>query len=503
MLQRDAVRVLMCSSSASATDTMYLPLHWGEPIETAVVLAIALLASVHVILHKRDVRSAAGWMGVIWLVPGIGGILYALLGINRIRRSAVRRREGIVRYDRQLALGSAAPILLEESLSRAGVHLADLASLVQRVTQKPLLGGNRIEPLYEGSVAYAAMIAAIDAAQQSVGIATYIFETNRWGTRFIEALLRAKARGVEVRVLIDDVGARYGYPAADRKLRRGGVRTARFMPALLFWRASYLNLRNHRKILLIDGRLGFTGGMNIRDGHVLEDKPAHQIRDLHFRLEGPVVGHLAEVFAEDWHFCTRERLEGEAWFPALDAVGPTLARGISDGPDEDLDRLAWTLHGALACARRRVLVISPYFLPDSALLNALSVAALRGVDVRVYMPEHVNLRLVGWAMWGQMREVMSQGVRVWLTRLPFDHTKLMIVDDEWLLLGSANWDARSLRLNFELNVECYDVELAKSVHAVIDERMSNALELTPEVVNARPLWQKLRDGVVRLLSPYL
>jgi cardiolipin synthase len=483
---------------------MFSPLvELGRPFDTIIVLVIAVLASMHVVLHKRDVRSAAGWMGLIWLVPGLGGVLYGLLGINRIRRSAVRRREGLTRYNRQLALGPAAPVLLEQSLSRAGVHLADLAGLVQRVTQRPLLGGNRIEPLYDGEAAYPAMLTAIDQAKQSVALATYIFETGKWGTRFIEALVRAKERGIEVRVLIDDVGARYAYPPADRKLRRAHVRTARFMPALFFWRASYLNLRNHRKILVVDGRIGFTGGMNIRDGHVVSDRPAHAVRDLHFRLDGPVVGHLMEVFAEDWLFCTRERLDGEAWFPALDAVGPTLARGISDGPDEDVDRIAWTLHGALACARRRVVVITPYFLPDGALLNALSVAALRGVDVRVYVPERVNLRLVGWAMWGQMAEVLSHGVRVWLTPPPFDHTKIMIVDDEWLLLGSANWDARSLRLNFEFDVECYDVELAKSVHSAIDERFEAAVELSPDVFKARPLWRRLRDGVVRLFSPYL
>lgn len=275
------------------------------------------------------------------------------------------------------------------------------------------------------------------------------------------------------------------------------------MPARSLLRAPYFNLRNHRKIMVIDGQVGFTGGINIREGHVLANRPKHPVRDLHFRVEGPVVTHLQEVFAEDWQFTTREALEGALWFPKLTPVGATLARGIADGPDEDMDRFTWTLQAALACAHRSVTIMTPYFLPDTIFHIALSTAALRGVEVNILLPAVSNLRLVQWAMWRQLEEVLRGGVRVWLTPPPFDHTKLMLVDNEWVLLGSANWDTRSLRLNFELDVECYDRDLCTQLMAHVSARMSVARELSVQELQERPLSLRVRDGFARLLMPYL
>jgi cardiolipin synthase A/B len=236
---------------------------------------------------------------------------------------------------------------------------------------------------------------------------------------------------------------------------------------------------------------------------VLAEQPRHPTRDLHFRIQGPVVAHLQQVFAEDWAFTTGEHLEGPRWFPLLMSAGDTMARGIADGPDEDLDRFTWTLHSALACARRSVIVMTPYFLPDTALATALNAAALRGVDVRILIPGKSNLLLVEWAMGRQLEEVLGHGCKVWRSLPPFDHSKLVIVDGEWTLLGSANWDTRSLRLNFELDVECYDRDLASLLEAYTKLRWSEAAPLTLDTLRARPLWQRLRDGYARLLMPYL
>jgi cardiolipin synthase A/B len=475
---------------------------WWTPVSTVLMVAGSLFAASHAVLVKRDVRSAAGWVALICLVPGIGAFLYVLLGINRIRRRASLLRQGMTRVYWEPAQ-PVTPAKLVSHLSLEGSHLSLLARAIDQVTARRLLPGNRVQPLVDGDEAYPEMIGAIEAATRTVCLSSYIFETTGAGGRFIDALASAMERGVQVRVLIDDVGARYTMPRPERVLRRRGVRAASFMPALRLFRPGYLNLRNHRKILVVDGRVAFTGGLNIRKGHMLSEGPRHPTRDLHFRLEGPVVAHLSQVFAEDWAYTTKERLEGPGWFPELESVGDTFARGIADGPDEDFDRFTWTLHSALACARRSVIVMSPYFLPDTALATALNAAALRGVDVRILIPRRSNLLLVQWAMGRQLEEVLGHGCRVWQSPAPFDHTKLVIVDQEWTLLGSANWDTRSLRLNFELDVECYDRSLASLIEAYTQLRWKESVPLTLEDLQRRPLWERLRDGYARLLMPYL
>jgi cardiolipin synthase len=288
-----------------------------------------------------------------------------------------------------------------------------------------------------------------------------------------------------------------------RPLQRAGVPVATFLPTLIPWRFRYSNLRNHRKILVADGRIGFTGGMNIRERNVGEPHCRHRIQDVHFRVEGPVVAHLQEIFAYDWEFCTGELLEGELWFPDIDEVGSVFARGVSDGPDEDLDKSLLTIHGAISCSRSSVVVATPYFLPDQALITSLNLAAMRGVEVDILLPERSNLAMVQWATSALLWQVLQRGCRVWLSPPPFDHSKLMLVDDTWAFVGSANWDPRSLRLNFELNVECYDRELAATLAQLVRQKISKARQLSLADVNNRSLAVKLRDGVARLASPYL
>jgi cardiolipin synthase len=347
------------------------------------------------------------------------------------------------------------------------------------------------------------MIAAIDAARRTVALATYIFGDDQAGQAFIGALSRAKARGVEVRVLIDGVGVRYTWPPVYKALRRNGVRTELFLPRFAEEGLAFFNLRNHRKVLTVDGKVAFTGGMNIQARNINADKPPRVVRDLHFRLEGPIVGQVQESFAEDWLFATREVLDDAAWFPTLVPHGETTARVFTDGPDGNLDILRTVMMGALATARDSVRIVTPYFLPDQGMIAALGVAALRGVTVDIILPARVNIPLVQWAATAQLWQVLRPGCRVFLSPMPFDHAKLMVIDKAWALFGSSNWDPRSLRLNFELDVECHDVKLATQLDAIIDARRKDAREVTLAEVDARPLATKFRDGAARLFSPYL
>ncbi|MFH1723697.1 MAG: cardiolipin synthase [Elusimicrobiota bacterium] len=472
-------------------------------IAGALTLAITVAASVHVLVNKRDSRAATGWIGLIWLAPVIGAGVYMLLGINRIRRKAVRLRKGASKLRFARRREAAGTEALRAVLGPDRRHLLPLARVMDNVTRRPLLAGNRILPLQDGSQAYPAMLRAVDEAERSVSLASYIFSNDAVGATFREALGRAVRRGVQVRVLIDDVGARYSVPPITSSLRRAGVRVAHFMPTMIPWGMPYVNLRSHRKILVADGRTGFTGGLNIGQSYQGRDAEPPRIRDLHFRVEGPVVADLQEVFAEDWFFCTGERLSEEAWFPPLAEAGGVLARGIADGPDEDFDKLRWTLLGAIECAGRSVIVVTPYFLPDEALVTALCVAAMAGVRVDILLPERSNLRLVQWASYPLLPELLARGCRIWLSPPPFDHSKLMLVDSSWALLGSGNWDPRSLALNFEFNLECYSPGLAAALERIAARKRRSARELKLADLMLRNRAARLRDAAVRLLSPYL
>ncbi len=486
----------------SYSATVDLLIKFWPHFAAAFVMAIDLWAAGHAILYKRDPRAAVGWIGIILVFPLGGAIIYLLLGINRIQRRAAHLR-GRSTPPELPPDHTSDESVLRHLLPERAAHLVTLARIVRSITSRPLLTGNRLRLLRNGDQAYPAMLEAIAGARTSITLSSYIFAHDESGFAFVDALAAAVKRGVEVRVLIDDVGARYSFPTTTGLLQRRGVHTATFMPTFFHWRMPYGNLRNHRKLLVVDGRRGFTGGLNIRRNNVLAAASRDATQDLHAEVEGPVIRHLQETFAEDWAFTTGERLEGERWFPSLTFSGGIPARGITDGPDEDFDKFRRVLMGALACAKHRVRIATPYFLPDSALVSQINITALRGVQVDILIPEHSNLRTVNWACMAQIWQVLERGCRVWRTPRPFDHSKVMVVDDAWCMLGSGNWDARSLRLNFEFNVEAYDPALAAELNELLDQKIATARPLTLAEADGRSLPVRLRDGVARLFTPYL
>jgi cardiolipin synthase len=471
------------------TSAIELPYLLGE-LAALAHLGIATAVTVHVLLHKRDVGAAVSWIGIAWLSPFLGGLLYATMGINRVKRRAQR-----LRRHRLLAP------LPSEGLAEAalGDPLSPLEFAIGRLTGLQCEDGNRVEVLRSGDEAYPRMLQAIEQARKSVGLVSYIFRDDEAGRTFHQALIEAQRRGVEVRVLIDGVGGGYFRSGTYSELRRAGVPIARFLHSYLPWRMPFVNLRNHRKVLVIDGRLGFTGGLNIGSENLRAADPRHLVRDTHFRIEGPVVEQLTDAFADDWLFTTGEKLLTESWFPPLEKVGPVKARVVTSGPDEDVEQIEFVALHAISCAHKSIRVVTPYFLPPEPLTMALGLAALRGIIVDIVLPENSNHAILDWARRVPLRPLIEAGCRVWLTEGPFDHSKLMAIDESWALIGSANWDTRSFRLNFELNVELHDPEFARRIGSIA---ASNRRLTLPEL-DGDPLSIRLRNSAARLLQPYL
>jgi len=457
----------------------------------AVGLVLAALVTVHALLSKREVASVAGWIGFAWFAPIVGSVSYFVFGINRVRRRARELRPSSARPGGR----SAWPSPDEDD------HLDPLDRGIGRITGRAILPGNSIRVFQDGDEAYPPMLAAIAAARRSVGLSSYIFQDDEWGGRFIDALAHAHRRGVVVRVLIDGVGGGWLSSSAYHRLRRDGVPAARFLHSLLPWRMPFLNLRCHKKVLVLDGSVGFTGGMNIGDENVMAGAPGDPVQDTHFQVTGPVIGQLTEAFAQDWAFATNEELKGDVWFPELAGHGGAPARVIDSGPDESLEKIEFAVLQAVTCARTSIALMTPYFLPDERLATALALAAMRGVAVDVVIPLRSNRIVVDWATRANIGPLVAGGVQVWRSPPPFRHSKVMVVDGEWCLIGSCNWDVRSFRLNFELCMEVYDRGLAGTLDALMQRNRGPAL--TGDELAARPVFTRLRDAGVRLLLPYL
>lgn len=472
--------------------------HWLLLIVEIVAAGSALA---HVILKKNDPRAAAYWVAIIALVPILGALLYLFLGINLIRRAGRHYREVV-------GQGAAEPgqAYMPQLLPEYETEVQSMEGLVhslRTVSRMSLLGGNTVEILRDGDETYPAMLEAIESATSTISLCSYIFEIKGPGMRFVEALERAVKRGVQVRVMVDDAGTRYGWPPVTGEMKKRGIPVRRFMPNWFIGRLITMNLRNHRKIMVVDGVIGFTGGINIRAGHVIAESPAHPARDLHFRVRGPVVGQLQRLFAEDWAFCTGEWIQGEGWFPDHDTPGDVSAIGLPDGPDADIDTNQLAIATALDEARREVRIMTPYFLPPDQIFSALMTAALRGVRVRILLPGKNNLAFVQWASRTMYAPLLLRGCRIYESVGVFDHSKMMTVDGKFSLIGSTNWDPRSLRLNFEFNLGCFDDRLANQLNAEFDQRMVGAREVTQEWLDAMPLGERLRGGVARLFTPLL
>jgi cardiolipin synthase len=470
--------------------------HW---LLLALDICMVGFAVSHVLLRQRDGRIAAFWAVIIAFVPLLGAIFYAMFGINRIQRRGQKYR-AMTEVERQAVL-EACPLHPEKEVPELKL-LGELAESIGKLSRYNFSVGNHMIPL-RSEEAMLAMLTAIRNAKRSISLCSYIFEAKGVGLEFVKELEKAKNRGVEVRVLVDNMGTMYSWPPIIHTLRRRGIRAESFMHSHFFFRMFSMNMRNHRKVMVVDGVTGFTGGMNIRAGNMLSQNPRHPVIDLHFQVEGPAVRQLQRVFAEDWAFCCGEVLKGDIWYPELEAAGEVGIIGVPDGPDEDFELMPKVIFAAINAARREIRVMTPYFLPEAPILWALNSAALRGVDVTIITPKNNNIPFVRWAARTLYPQMLERGVHILEADGHFDHSKFMTIDGLWSLVGSTNWDPRSLRLNFEFNVACFDDILAGQLNAIFIKSLEDCHPLTREELRQAGVLLRLRDGFARLFMPVL
>ncbi len=504
---------MFCTSTTLAWLNVTVPesIGYGTVLHFAIAVAVVL----HLLRKPHDARTSLLWIVFTFAVPVVGPLAYLLFGINTIPNKGWQKQYSDSTFQKQQQLKSQTTHpLAEMQAERNALRItADQTSLfhLDRILDHlspshPLLGGNQIQILEPAEIALEEMLLAVRSAQKHIHLTTYIFNDDAIGRRLMDLLVERAQAGVEVRVLYDA----FGSAGANLRLffwRRRHVPNLRiigFSQANVLKRKFQLNLRNHRKILVVDGSVAFIGGVNFLDDYLPRDGKPGTI-DYHFRLQGPSVLELQYTFLRDWYYMTddpAEALLASTFFPVPEQTGSYAVRLQNSGPTRDETGAALdTYFAAINLAQRQILIVTPYFVPPESLILALRQAAYRGVDVKVLVPSvnnHPTLRLASHALYAPL---LTAGVRIFERRPPFIHAKAAIIDDAVSIIGSVNIDSRSLHLNYETNLVVFDTDFAARLLSTIQDDLAHADEISYDDWRNRPALHQLAENFFNLFHP--
>ncbi len=480
-------------------------------IALLVVTLISWLAIPHLLLQRKRPVSTLAWLWGILLFPGLGALFYVVLGTDRIRRKRIRRRAAfrVLREfveDTPNTVLPAAPRASAQIIEKIHAlpvedqHLLSSLSRIQQVA--PTLAGE-VEILPSAKLFYAQLLSAIASARHHIHLELYLWRNDEVGRAIRDALIQAARRGVQVRVLLDQMGGWSTPTRFFRPLVEAGGQFSWFQTLhprrMRFW----LNLRNHRKLQIIDGHLAFVGGMNIGQEYLGQDPALGAWEDVQIALSGPVTRQLQDVFAEDWYFATEQKITGAAYYPPAAEFNGPPAQIIAGGPDDMNNPLPGSLGLLFAAARRRLWLTAGYFVPSETILASLQMAACRGVDVRILVTEKSDHPWMVKAGRSFYDELLAYGIRIFESVDTVTHAKIALADDAWAMIGSANLDYRSMRLNFELSVLLRSEQSNAALAKIFTQRAHAAREIERAAFARRSRWQKLQEGIFRLLGPQL
>lgn len=465
-------------------------------------LTLVCALGAELLLQRKAPVSTMAWLQALLFFPFVGAALYLTLGSGSIQRKRYRRRRRRLGALEPRTAGAARHRMPPLAAPAEGRH-AEAVALATATARRPPSLGNEVRIFDNVSRLYDELEAAVAGARRHVHFEYYLVQPDATGRRFLDALTACARRGVEVRLLLDAVGSRALTDAHLRPLVRAGGRVAWFLPFRGLTRLNALHLRNHRKVAVIDGATAFTGGTNLGDEYRGRFARRAHWRDLHLRVDGPAVSDLQEVFAEDWWFAAEEKLTRDDYFPPLPPAGDAVVHVVASGPDDPAAAIHATLFHAIATARHRVWIATPYFVPDEPMAAALETAARRGVDVRLLIPEVSDHPLVDRAGESFLPVLLEAGGRVYRYEAGMLHSKLVAIDGRWGTLGSANMDIRSFRLNFEVNLILLSETITGRIEAIFRRYLGQSRPVRRAEVEAVPLPRRLAVAACRLLAPVL
>jgi cardiolipin synthase len=476
---------------------------------TIVHLTVFTLITLHCLGRRRNAGATILWIAIAWSFPLIGPLLYISFGIDRV---ADRGFERFLAEERLKKVCDTASSEISWHMSDRAQPESALQSDFNRtldalLPEHPALSGNQIEPLVTGDEAYPEMLETIRNAQDHIHLQSFIFGRHEVGREFLKTLAEKAEEGVTVRLLYDRFGSTHAHLLGlFRKYKNiPNLQIAGWTQSNWVKKQFQINLRNHRKILVVDGKTAFFGGINLHR----DNTSAHAgepIRDYHFKAHGPMVQELQYSFLKDWYFITSENPENllsTRYFPRLAPAGTQTARLISSGPSSPKQIATETLFTALGVAEKQILAVSPYFTPPPEILSAFRSAALRGLDVSIVLPKKSNHTYAAYAAQALYADLMEAGVRIYERNPPFMHSKALVIDNELVLVGTANIDERSLNLNYETIAAIYSTQLADTMKEIIHEEMANSCEILLNEWQKRPEHRKLLENLASLMAPVI
>lgn len=474
-------------------------------IFSLVFLVTAIPFAVIIVLEKRSPYKTVAWLMVLILVPVLGLVFYLFFG-QEFRKRKLYSRKGIKSLGTMRRLSYRQMRDMEQTrllLAPKVLEKKNIIRLLLNNSNSLLTTGNRLTILNNGGETFQSVFAAIEAAQHHIHLEYYIFANDRIGNKMKDLLIGKAKKGVEVRVIVDDVGSWGLKERFFENLRTQGVEIYPFMEVRFPRLTSRVNFRNHRKLLIIDGKVGFTGGINIADRYVSGLPKLGPWRDMHLKIVGDAVAAMQVVFAADWYFVINENLSGDEYFPPLSEKPGTPVQIAASGPDSDWETIGQAFFAAITNAKKSIYIITPYLMPPPSIIAALKIAALSSVEVRIIIPEFSDAIISKWSSFSYVEQLLEAGVKIYFFQEGFIHSKILVVDDVFSTIGTTNLDFRSMETNFEVNAFIYEEEFTKKMIAHFMDDLDCSREIKLSEWRKRAWHRKFRESLAHVISPML